>query len=59
MWSRDVGSAHIPDYDNFALMDVVPVICQVEVPPTINISADINNLRLILNVQLKLAGKVL
>ena len=59
MWSRVAGSTHVPDYDNFALMDVVPLICQVEVLPTINISADINNLRLILNVQLKLAGKVL
>lgn len=51
--------AHIPDNDNFTLMDIALLICQVEILPTINMSADINNLCLILNVEFKLAGKVL
>ena len=56
MTCRAKLNMYVPDNEDPAAVNIVPVISEQEAS---NISTHINNLRLILNVQLKLTGKVL
>ena len=56
MTCRAKLNMYVPDNEDPALVYIVPVISEQEAS---NNSTHINNLRLILNVQLKLTGKVL